>query len=517
MTAASASARNWQPRFSRASWAVLALALAIIALSLAQAAYYLGLPSDGWSFTRDVSGTGQQLIFAQNLSGAPSPLVAGDQLLAIEGQPVDQLRERALLAHPQPPQQWAVGQSIRYTVLRGEHSLALDVRLVHLSGAALARHLFWYYLANPSLLPAIVIGLFVFLHSPRDPAARLLFLLCTCFFASTGICQALRGSNVLGPADLLDRSSYWPAEFFNSLIWPFMIAPLFIHLFLSFPDAKWPVRAHQRLALSISYGLTPALTLLVLGLHWGRPLEIWRAWGGLSVAVYFTTLGAVVASMVHTLASKHDSRTRAQVRWLSWGALVTSAGAIGGGVLGSLGLLGAYPLLDFMVFRLPMLAFPVALAFAITRYHLFDIDIIIHRTLVYSALTVVLALVYISSVVTLQGFLRALSREGQSSLVTVASTLTIALLFSPLRRQIQSLIDRRFFRRKYDAARVLTVFSARMRDEVDLNRVTDDLLEVVEDAMQPTFVSLWLFNASGCLHVADVTGRWSSPSDPALP
>jgi hypothetical protein len=471
---------------------VLALALLIVALSLAQALYFLTLPSDGWSFMRDASGTGQRLVFARNLAGAPSPLAPGDELVAVEGQPIEQVLARALLVQPRRPATWANGQTARYTILRDGRSITLDVPLVRLPAAALARHLAWYYLGDPSLLPGILIGVFVFLHSPRRRAARLLFLVCACFFAADGICQAVRGSNVLGPADLLNSFSYWPAEFFNSLIWPFVIAPLFMHLFLSFPTAKWPIRAHQRIALSLCYGLTPALTLLALALHWGDPLEFWSTWGTFSVGVYFTTLNAVVVCLVHTLATVRGSHERAQIRWVGWGALVTCAGAIAGGVLGSLELLGEYPLLDFAIFRLPMLALPIALALAITRYRLFDIDIIINRTLVYSALTAVLALVYGGSIVLLQGLFRALTWESQDALVTVGSTLTIAFLFSPLRRRIQSIIDRRFFCRKYDAAATIAAFSERMRDEVLLNRLTDELLIVVDETVQPTYVSLWL-------------------------
>jgi hypothetical protein len=500
-----------QTGFDRASWAILALALLIVALSLAQALYYLSLPSDGWSFVRDASGTGTRLVFAGNLAGTPSQIAPGDELVAVEGQPIERVLARALLAQPQRPPRWAEAPAARYTILRGGRSITHDVPLVHMPRAALARNLAWYYLGDPSLLPAILVGAFVFLHSPRSRAARLLFLLCTCFFAANGICQAVRGSNALGPADLLDGFSYWPAAFFNTLIWPFVIAPLFMHLFLSFPAPKWPGRVHQRLALSVCYGVTPALTLLALALHWGRPLDFWSTWGRFSVGVYFSTLIAVVLCLAHTLSTACSAKARAQIRWVAWGTIVTCAGAITGGILGSLGILGEYPPLDFMAFRLPMLAFPVALALAITRYQLFDIDIIINRTLVYSTLTVVLALVYGASVVLLQGLFRALTWESQDALVTVGSTLTIALLFSPLRRRIQSLIDRRFFRRNYDAARIMTAFSATMRDEVDLNQLAGDLVEVVEDTMQPVFVSLWLCTTSGCLHASDT----AEPIEPA--
>ncbi|MFL5806823.1 MAG: hypothetical protein ACJ8CR_34485, partial [Roseiflexaceae bacterium] len=267
---------------------------------------------------------------------------------------------------------------------------------------------------------------------------------------------------------------------------------LFLHLFLSFPSGRRPFRSHPRLGLTALYGFMPGLTLLAMVLNWGRPLDAWRAWATFSVFDYFATLISVILSMAYTLAAVRDPAGRAQVRWVAWGALVTCTGAIVGGVLGVLGQLGERPLLDFAAYRLPELAFPVALAIAITRYRLFEIDIIINRTLVYGALTAVLALVYGGSVILLQALFRVVTREIQDELVTVGSTLAITILFNPLRRRIQAAIDRRFYRRKYDVAWTLQSFSAALRDEVDLGRLADDLLLVVEDTMQPAHVSLWL-------------------------
>ncbi len=140
---------------------------------------------------------------------------------------------------------------------------------------------------------------------------------------------------------------------------------------------------------------------------------------------------------------------------------------------------------------LVMPSLPVAAGIAILRYQLYDIDRIINRTLVYGVLTAVLVLVYIGSVVALRGLLFGFT--GRSSQLTiVASTLLIAALFNPLRRYIQAFIDRRFYRRKYDAAKTLTDFSAKLRDEVDLDGLTGDLVAVVRETVQPTHVSIWL-------------------------
>jgi hypothetical protein len=142
-----------------------------------------------------------------------------------------------------------------------------------------------------------------------------------------------------------------------------------------------------------------------------------------------------------------------------------------------------------------MLLIPLSLGFAILRSRLWDIDIIINRTLVYGALTGTLALIYVGLVIGLQSLLHRLTGQVlDSPLVIVGSTLLIAALFQPLRHRIQNSIDRRFYRRKYDAARTLEAFAVDLRNEVDLNTLTEHLVAVVQETMQPAHISLWLRN-----------------------
>jgi len=136
---------------------------------------------------------------------------------------------------------------------------------------------------------------------------------------------------------------------------------------------------------------------------------------------------------------------------------------------------------------------PLSLSIAVLRYRLYEIDILINRTLVYGSLTAMLAVVYFGGVTATQAIFRTLTgQEEQPQLAIVVSTLVIAALFNPLRRRIQSFIDRRFYRRKYDATKTLAAFSARLRDETDLDALSDDLVGVVRETMQPAHISLWL-------------------------
>jgi hypothetical protein len=152
-----------------------------------------------------------------------------------------------------------------------------------------------------------------------------------------------------------------------------------------------------------------------------------------------------------------------------------------------------YFLLFKPVFTMAFLFAPLCFGIAILRYRLWDIDVLINRTLVYGTLTVSLALVYFSLVVGLQSVVGLFTGQvSQSPFVIVVSTLAIAALFQPLRRRLQKIIDRRFYRRKYDAARTLAAFSATLRNEVDLHQLREHLVAVVEETMQPSHVSLWL-------------------------
>src|SRR3712207_5524695 len=144
-----------------------------------------------------------------------------------------------------------------------------------------------------------------------------------------------------------------------------------------------------------------------------------------------------------------------------------------------------------MGFTLSFLLIPLSVGVAVLRSHLFDIDVLINRTLVYGLLTAMLVGFYFGAIVVLQGLFVATTDE-KSNLAVVASTLVIAALFNPLRRRIQSFIDRGFYRRKYDAAKTLESFGVKLRDETDLDRLGDDLVSVVTETVQPEHASLWL-------------------------
>jgi hypothetical protein len=179
---------------------------------------------------------------------------------------------------------------------------------------------------------------------------------------------------------------------------------------------------------------------------------------------------------------------RQQLKWLTYGAIGLAAGIAATFLPGS-------SLLNFGLAFPGFLWFTTCVVIAMLRYRLYDIDVIVNRTLVYGALTSLLAGVYLGAVFGLGAVVRSIAGHRNNGLVVAASTLAVAALFSPARRALQAFIDRRFYRRKYDAARTLESFGARLRDDVNLDELSGHLVGVVHDTMQPAQVSLWLREA----------------------
>jgi hypothetical protein len=215
---------------------------------------------------------------------------------------------------------------------------------------------------------------------------------------------------------------------------------------------------------------------------------------GVAPLLALCILVAAVSLVLRFLRSGGDERE--QIKWLAFAASILGLGffsyVIPANILpdgaGGVDRLWVNLLEDALT--LSLAGVPVAVGIAILRHGLFDIDIIIRRTLIYSVLTLLLGLIYLGCIIVSRILIAPLT--GASELAIVASTLAIAALFHPLRQRIQNLIDRRFYRRKYDAAKVLAAFGATARDETELQRLTAEMLRVVDETMQPEFVGLWL-------------------------
>src|ERR687890_644385 len=293
---------------------------------------------------------------------------------------------------------------------------------------------------------------------------------------------------------------------FNNWNWLMLIFPLLLILLL-FPNGGPPTPVWRWVGVAaiawaalfvllaalpqqINAGTTPDLVLDnpigVLGkVTVERLVGVWI--GGL------LALAVACAVALFVRYRRANDTEREQIKWLLYACAVFLVVYVGGFVsgLGGTASLGGY--IWGVFFGLSVIALPAAIGIAILKYRLYDIDVVINRTLVYGTLTAMLALVYFGGVAITQTVFRLLTgQEQQPQLAVVVSTLVIAAIFNPLRRRVQAFVDRRFYRKKYDAAKTLEEFGARLRDETDIEALSSDLVGVAWETVQPAHVSLWL-------------------------
>jgi hypothetical protein len=462
-------------RFDRGAWLHLILPLALLLFATAVVAYRFTLPTDGWRSAEPEEFDSFGFIYDANIMGAPSGLQPDDWLIAVDGL---SLAEGSVTTGWTLHDVWQAGRTMRYTIQRGDQQLDLDVPLVHWDlvtywrGAGkTAADLVGY----AGILIFVVVAFLVFWRMPFNPSARALWVLAAFIFITFIITDLL-------PVTIADQTSPVASVSLALLvgaIFSILLPPAFIRFALAFPKpspllARWPWLALAPYAVGL-------LALVAFIMHAYVVTWVWTA---ASVVI-------AIAILIYNAIVSRDAVSRAQLRW-----------GLGGMVVGLfLFFVSAYaglftdipPAIQPILNGMGALSFGlmgITLAIAITRYRLFDIDVIIRRTTSYAILTGLLLLVYFGSIVVLQRLLSPITGDSQAAVVL--STLLIAALFLPLRRRVQDAIDRRFFRSKYDAEQVLAQFAATVRDETDLDALTAELVRVIQETMQPEFVSVWL-------------------------
>jgi hypothetical protein len=330
-----------------------------------------------------------------------------------------------------------------------------------------------------SKLVWMAVGALVFLLRPGDRMALLVSLFLLAFGTATFANEAVE-------ALVTAHSAWWlPARGLQVL--GEVVTVLF---FLTFPDGRFvprwtPIFGVAFLAFQIPGDLFPDI-------YSGSPtLEITQS------LTFVCFLLGMIGSQVYRYRSVSTPDERRQTRWVVFGtslALSLLLAVVTPLFLFAPGAAQTSPFVVLLIgnmLPLIMVLIPLSVGVAMLRSGLFDIDVVINRTLVYGGLTAILALVYLGGVVGLQAVLRVLTGQ-ESTLAVVASTLVIAALFNPLRHRIQDFIDRRFYRRKYDARKTLEAFSSKLRDETDLQNLNEELVGVVKESMQPAQAGLWL-------------------------
>jgi hypothetical protein len=325
-----------------------------------------------------------------------------------------------------------------------------------------------------------IVGLLIYWRKSHEWMG-LLFSLVLIINGSSGIADTLQGT-FLPPNAHAPLLLAFLLLLLNLIQWPALGTFL-----VTFPTGHFAPRWSWVIVL---------LWIVQLGFFWLAAYVV-PVLANLILVVVLATYGSTFGIQVYRYMRVYDAVQRQQVKWCIYAFFIGLALEIGSGVVGGLiAPLNApdswYQLLNGTFTVLLFVPIPLAIGIAIFRYHLWDIDIIINRTLVYGSLTAMLALVYFGLVFALQSLVQALSGQNSQPIIIVASTLVVAALFQPMRRRIQAIIDRRFYRSKYDATRILAAFGATLRSEVDLETLSKRLVAVVHETMQPAHVSLWL-------------------------
>ena len=269
-------------------------------------------------------------------------------------------------------------------------------------------------------------------------------------------------------------------------IWPLNWGLMLVFLPLLFPNGHLLTRRWR--FVSWLAALMILLSMLTSQLVYVGPASSASFWSNLGSFINLLELPLTIAALASLVLRFRQARERErqQIKWLAYGTTIMVM-LIVGGVLLLPNLNGLFQL----IFSIAIICLPLSIGISILRHQLYDIDVLINRTLVYATLTALLALIYFGLIFALQDLLGAIIKFN-NDVTIVISTLSIAALFQPLRARLQRVIDRRFYRRKYDAARTLAAFSATLRDEVDLYQLRQHLLTILEETVQPTHVSLWL-------------------------
>jgi hypothetical protein len=476
-------------KFDRNSWLVLGLALIVLVVSWTVVLWYASVPADGWRYAVNLNQPAEGLVVEAKVGSWASPLATGDIVLAIEGQPAEEIILRVFALTPARPANWVEGGLVAYTVLREGQTIELSVPIQRFTALELLSNMgggggidaLLYLLFIPAMT---VLGALVFFLRPRYAPAQLLLLF---GFALSGNFVELGPPGVAELWHPLIYFLYSQPTFYSA--WQIFILPVLAHLLLIFPTVKRPLRSHKLLSMFILYVPAQVAFWIVYFLFRSQPPAFQSAYLSILSVQALAIVVVCAAALVHSFLTIREPVARAQLQWMA-------VGLMGGFLLGAMTwLLGEWVGHNWLISAIGNVGFllmPVCLAVAILRYRLFDIAILINRALVYGTLTAILAAVFFGSVVLLQAIFTAVSRAPNTALVTVMSTLAIAALFTPLRSRLQAAIDRRFYRHKYDAVRALQAFATGARDQVELDSLADRLLAVVDETMRPTHATLWL-------------------------
>jgi hypothetical protein len=466
---------------------MLAIAAILLIATILFFRMRISMPVDGIRLetTKPIYKADGILVTAQNT--LPGGIKQGDVITAVDGISM-QTWAKELFNSNSAKVEFHIGQPVVYTVLR--RGISVNVPIIYKRYSVkqlISSH--WGTLVF-ALITQIV-AIFVFWRRPDDLSARLLFL-----FAFLG-CNAYAWSFGLMANDLINKNGFWYYSIFIHVVW-LLYWSAALHFALVFPHESQLLRGHPGRRLWIYVGAL-AFFFSYIGVSYTQSKNVLEWIGSWSTAGYIVPLlylGGMVGVMTWNYWHTDDGAARKKIRWAVYGAFISGFGGLVLWIIPPIFL--GWPLISPNLMGLMVTVFPVTLAIAIVRYQLFDIDLIINRTLVYSLLTAILTIVFLFMVVLLQFLIRSITGQN-SQFSIVLSTLLILLLFTPLKEFLQNFIDLRFFRHKYDAQKAVEKFTKKVRNMVEAEQIKEELLTTVDQTLQPEHSQIWLRNPEGNL------------------
>jgi signal transduction histidine kinase len=474
-------------RFDRSSYLVVSLALALLVITIAQKAYRFTLPTDG--FSTQAAETSNAPIFQENLLGFPSPLQKGDEFVAVNGMSYDMRVSSSMLLRPEL-RTLEAGETAQYTVLRNGQEVTLEVPLYHWTlqgiGRAFLDRIQQGFLTSYGSWLGLLLVSFVFWQRPRNITAQLMLL----FYTVEVSIFISRLASSVSVADLVSPLAYWLSLTLGHVSYSIFEAPILLHLCLTFPRAKSFLQGRSWLITSL-YVLPWLLFYLDVALNIGSLSFI--------LVGCYAVAGAI--ALTHTFVTVKDPVSAARVRWFAFGFAVLS-------LFGFLYVLNNFGLIPREVYSI-VAVFPsglvltICLAIAVLGYRLFDIDIIINRTLVYVALSACVVSLYILIV----GALGILFRAQDNLILSLLATGFVAVLFQPLRERLQTFVNRLMYGEREEPYKLFSKLNQRIESAVEPEKVLPTVLETITQALKLPYASVVLYRETN----NEIVSEWGKP------
>jgi hypothetical protein len=462
-------------------WGVLALGLSFfLVATVAFIVRITTIGADGATTDARYYAFQPNYLEVYSYPNSPGPLQSGDRVIAVGGVTMKEWALRLFVPNSRHIS-FEPDSLVVYRILRKGQPLSLLVALKPRTFVSVfqARWGFFIFVFVSQLLAT-----WLLIRRPQIPAARVFFI-----WAMLGS-QMYLWALPLSVGDVVTGYGFWLGRFLVAGM-AVLFYPALVHFALLYPRPSGAVRRYSWLLPSLYLGAI-VLYFAVISYFWASSQSVLEGLGASNRAVSLISIIYLVGALAVIIFQYLHSRPgpdRQRAKWALLGGTIAVVSGLTIGVITPLVI--GHTGIDINVYGLILLAFPISMTIAMWRYHLFDIDVIIRKTFIYTAVTAILVVAYISAIIFFEGFFRQFTRQNSRPAVALA-TAAIMLLFNPVRQRMQRAIDRLFYRTSYDAAQLLDHFAATSRDEADLPKLLNELEQVIVTGLQPASISIWL-------------------------